>query len=510
MPKHNGTVTIPVLHLGTLQSDPLTLSVKPASAIQSGSNDSKQPVLLEIEAEPDAPYVQGEVRYTVRLLSRVPLREASLTEPLAGDALVEKLGDDNEYTVQRNGASYQVVERRYAIFPQHSGALTIESPLLAASIPVSGRRGGMFDNSPFAGFPGFGSMFTETKPLRLRGRAINLDVQPQPADVQGNWLPAHALTLTENWSPEPPVFRVGEPVTRTVSIIAEGLSAAQLPAIATDVPDNFKAYPDQPQTSTETQGNYLIGTRTQKIALVPTTAGEMVLPEITVSWWDTDARQERVATLPARHINVLVAKPGATTTAQAPGSSVPLQKAQAEETRVAATSDTPAVNAESDQSGSSLAYWPWIAGVLFLAWLATLLLWLRDRGKPSREALQAAQADTPTTTKHRLAESRTGLQKACMASDVKAAAKALRDWAAARWPESPPKGLPELAQRLGSEAARREVIALDRLLYSDGNKALAWDGKTAWSVLKDGLSHAGRGDLAQTTESLPELYPRFS
>jgi hypothetical protein len=511
LPKHSGKLSIPALQLGSLHSQPLSLQVSTASADQSASGDGDQPVILEIDTDTDTPWVQAEIRYTLRLLARVPLREASLTEPQAGDALVEKLGDDKEYAVQRNGATYQVVERQYAIFPQHSGSLTIDSPLLAASVPVPGNRN-RSGNSPFAdmqrfmgrppaGFPYIGGMFAEMKPLRLRGRAVTLEVRPQPDSVAGAWLPAKSLALAESWLPDPPVFRVGEPVTRSVSLIAQGLSAAQLPELALNLPDHVKAYPDQPQSDTDLQGNDLVATRTQKTALVPTTAGDLVLPEIKVSWWDTETQQARIATLPARHITVL-ADTSATTAAPDAvigPTSQPAARVSADNPVKPATQATPS----SDTAGAA-SYWPWIAGGLLLAWLVTLLLWLRSRSQPSPDTPQAVKPPD-RNRQHELTASRSQLKKACMANDAKAATKALRDWAAARWPETPPKGLPALAQRLNHTAAQREILALDRRLYA-ANSA-DWNGAAAWSILEAALVTA-RDTGKAAAEPLPELYPR--
>ena len=76
-PKRTGKLTIPALHLGAGTSAPLTLEVMPGA--QAAKIGEARPVLLEVEAQPQQPYVQGQVIYSVRVLSRVPLREASLS-----------------------------------------------------------------------------------------------------------------------------------------------------------------------------------------------------------------------------------------------------------------------------------------------------------------------------------------------------------------------------------------------------------------------------------------------
>ena len=154
-PKHTGTLRLPAIHLGGAVSEPLSLEVLPAA--QAGKLGVARPVLLEVEAQPKRAYVQQKVIYTLRLLFREPLREASLSEPQTKDAIVERLGADKQYTVERDGQQYRVIERRYALFPQHSGPLEIGAPLLSAQIPqhvqrASRPRRRSFGSDPFADF----------------------------------------------------------------------------------------------------------------------------------------------------------------------------------------------------------------------------------------------------------------------------------------------------------------------------------------------------------------------
>ncbi|MGD8614986.1 MAG: BatD family protein [Gammaproteobacteria bacterium] len=527
LPRRSGELTIPPLELDGMQSRPLRLSVLPAGAPQASGSGRRQPVMLEIEADPQQPYVQGEVSYRVKILSRVPLREASLNQPHADDAIVERLGEDSRYTTQRNGETYQVIERRYAIFPQHSGTLNIESPVLNAAVPIQDSRrrdlrgrfpGGdpfgdiekFFGHNPFAGFPGMGDLFEETRPVRIRGRSVTLDVRPQPASSQGPWLPARNLKLSEHWSPDPPVFRVGEPVTRTVELIAEGLTAAQLPELATPVPDGLKVYPDQPQNETRPRGDHLLATRSLKAALVPTRPGRLTLPELQVHWWDTKTQQPRVATLAARTIDVLPAKPGAQGT---PASPRPAEPTPSAGTQIAERPTTASPTAAPDDAGVEAigwqtSYWPWITAGVALGWLVTLVLWLHARShRTASSGAPPAAARTEPSRPQRLGQSRKRLRDACLSNDPKAARAALLDWAGARWPDNRPRGLSELAGRLAAEPVSTELIRLDRALYGAG-AADHWVGRHAWAVLERALGDAPSGSGKSGYEALPDLYPQ--
>jgi hypothetical protein len=519
LPRHEGDLTVPALRIGTLESRPLPLRVQHAAATQAGAADAGAPVLVEIEADTETPYVQGEVAYTVRVLSRVPLNEASLSEPSAGDAIVEPAGEDSHYTTGRDGTTYQVTERHYAIFPQHSGPLTIEGPVLSAAVPVqNGKRrslrerffgGGpladmdeFFGGAPFAGFPDFDNLFTETRPVRIRGEDVALDVQPRPAGVRGQWLPAKSLTLTEAWSPDPPVFRVGEPVTRTIALIADGLSAAQLPDLTPPAVAGLKTYPDQPQSETRAEDGTLITTRTVRTALIPTTAGTLTLPELRVPWWDTGKQQARVATLPERTIEILPGSAGAT------GTPAPAQPVAPTPLASATAGTVPSGEPATVQSPAARpSYWPWLAGAATAGWLITLVLWLRSRTGRVAHKPDPGRDNAPALRQQRAA-CRSRLRQACRADDPRTARAALLDWAALQWPDAPPRGLSGLAGHLDGSAAQQVIVDLNRILY-DGNTQRHWDGRAAWPVLERLLGDkvAPRDD-SMTAAALPDLYPQ--
>jgi len=522
MPKRTGELTIPALHIGALSSQPLHLTVTEATDA-AGDNANGQPVLVETDADQDKPFVQAQVTYKVRVLSQVPLANASLTEPSAGDAIVQRLGDDRHFQAQRNGETYDVIERTYAIFPQHSGALHIDGPVLTASIPVPDARQGsrgrslgadpfgdmrrIFGSDPFVGLPDIGGMFQQMRTARVRGRNLNFDVQPQPADVKDTWLPARSVDLSERWSPDNASFRVGDPVTRTITLTTRGLSEAQLPSLAPPLPDNVKRYPDQPVTDTQVDGDTLVVTRTFKEALVPTAAGEVTVPEFTLPWWNTRTHQSQTARLPARQLHILPAPAGSGVSAQPP-----VQAPAVAPPAVSATHDS--AQAALGNGGKSTAhaslplfisasthYWPWVAAIAIAGWIATLAVWWRSRVAGRREAVAGAAPSTSLSTLT------ARVRDACQANDSTAARRALLDWAARRWPEQrAPRGLSELAERIATDAARAQLAQLDRVLYDNGAER-AWDGRTAWGVLEPALTGASGATRADADRALPGLYP---
>ncbi len=499
-PKRVGRLRIPVLSLGGLTSPGLDLEVLPQA--QASKLGEARPLLLEVELGPEDPYVQGQIIYTVRVLARGVTRQASLSDPKAEHVLIERLGEDRSYTATRNGRDYQVIERRYALFPQHSGRLEIEPPVLSAQIPQSGRRGNSMRDRMFGRglIPDMDRFFEQSRSVRLRGRTLSLDVHPAPAAAGAPWLPAESLELSQAWSPDPPEFRVGEPVTRSIAITAQGLTAAQLPDLQMTAPDGVKLYPDKPQSETRSETDTLVAQKVLKAAIVPSRPGRLILPELKLAWWDTRADVPRVATLPAQTVEVLPARAGSQAPAPAPAP-VPVAPAPAAEAPGVSLPWPP--SAQGGTAGPLAAYWPWISAALALAWLLTLALWLheRRRGWPFRVEPAAQSADQAPN----LAKARERVHKACRAGDPRAARAALLDWAAARWSQHPPRRLDELAARM-DEPMWPLLRELDRCLYAGDERT--WPGALAWDGLEPALKAAGSENNGPgPAAALPGLYP---
>ncbi|MCP4041265.1 MAG: protein BatD, partial [Gammaproteobacteria bacterium] len=163
-PRHDGEIVIPAIEVGGDKSQPLMIKVLKASQASAGRS---QDLFLEVEAGPTAPYVQSQVTYTVRLFFR-EISEGQLYDPEPVNALVRRIGEDVSYTAQRNNQSYRVIERRYAIFPQASGRLTVPAPMFSGKVPDGTRR----QHSLFDGLGSFDQFFRNTRAVRRRGEPI--------------------------------------------------------------------------------------------------------------------------------------------------------------------------------------------------------------------------------------------------------------------------------------------------------------------------------------------------
>jgi hypothetical protein len=505
MPKGTGKIEIPAIRLGSAASRPLTLEVLPAS--QAADQGIARPVMIEVDAEPKNPYVQQKVIYTVRVLMAAPLRDVTLSEPGINDALVHPLGQERRYETYRQGRQFQAVERQYAVQPQLSGSLKIAGPLLTGRISDPSSAGNnprsrLFGNDPFSNL---GRMFDQGRPITVRGSELTLEVRAQPTGTASPWLPAESLTLNETWAPDPPVFRVGEPVTRTITISATGLAGEQLPELAFDLPAGMKAYPERAHAETRPGNGTLLARKTVRAALIPSQPGDSTLPEVRVTWWDVAAGKAVVATLPSRHIEILPAAPGTVTTmpqAAPAASAVPYTT---DRERAATTQVEDSSAAVQGSSG----VWPWIAGLLAVAVIVVGGLWLRERQtRPTAGApAQVPPSTDRTVTPPDPTKALVAVERAFRADDAKGARKALLAWAKTQWPSDPPSRLDTIGQRLGGRADPI-LQELDSALYGHVAASGSWDGRHAWPDLRELLTNYGKSTKQSLDNNqLPPLYP---
>ena len=461
MAKHPGSLIIPSVRFGNDVSQTASILVTQGTA--NKAVDTDEDLFLEAEATPESPYVQSQVLYTARLYRRVDIVQASLNEPELADAVIEKLGEDSNYNTQINGVNYLVTERKYAVFPQKSGSVTIKPLVLTAEV-VAGNR------PNFNGF--FNSQMTRTK--KVSSKPVTLDVKPVLATFTGqHWLSAEQLVLKQDWSGDNQQMKVGEPLTRTLTLLAKGTTVGQLPELnAGKIDDQLKAYPDQPVLQEQKKAEGLIAFREEKIAIIPSKAGSYKLPAIEVHWFNTQSQKMEIARIPETTITA-AAVAGTQPAPQTPAVEQALQKIEI----------TPVMQTPSNN------LWLWVSVFLALGWLATLIYFLTRRtGKKPVVESNGSHKET------RLADSVKALKKACADNDAVAAKNALLAW-------GQQTSLGAIAAQSDARL-RDEILQLNQVLY--GKEADQWHGKKLFQAFVE--NKAGEKIVATSDDKLEPLF----
>ena len=508
-PKRTGTFTIPSIQVGSSSSRPLNIIVKEPSQITR--DDPRRDVFLEAEVDSHFPYVQGQVLLTLRLVSAVSLQDGKLDDPEIQWGMVERVGKDTSYETIRKGRRYQVTERRFVITPQKAGTQIIPPVLLSGTIPDErpqrsplkeffGNRRRSLGGEPFT------SLFQTTRPIHIRSPKVSVTVKDMPANVKGNvWLPAKEFTIKETWSVDTENIQMSEPLTRTVVMFAKGLRGEQLPELP--VPDfgSVKTYPDKAQTNTEFDGTWVVGTREEKYALVPTQPGSVTVPGIRIPWWNIEKARWETAELPSRTLTVL--------------GDLPTQSARILQKKLDQSSDTapPVENGPIevflDSSSQSLMIfgsnrWAWVAGGLMGVWVLTLVAWWWDRRRRryhnnDRVALRAEKA---MESEQKAIQA---VKAACLEQSAAKTRKAIMNWASLKQQGKPCLSLGTAARMLAAPVPNNTGVEeaiwnLDRTLYTTTERQ-PWDGQRFWETIQPGLT-ATPPKIKNKQNALPELY----
>ena len=474
IPEKDGSLTIPALSIdtdaGTLTSDPIRLSAgKQAQKLQ---NDSNHVLFVDSQISKPDPYKNEPVLLTVKLVARRSISDVDLDDLTVENAIATRQGKPDIYDGISQGQRVKVIEVHYLVTPLKSGPVKIPGVIFHGKVetgqaqsPFESRFSdpfGMFQN--FGNFPGFATY----QPFAVSGNDIVLNVRPPAANIDP-WLPAYMLKMTDEWTGTESA-KVGEPLTRKLTIIAEGLSGDALPTLEdrVDPAGNFKVYSDKPTTGDNLgKDNQSVGGwRKESYTLIPQKAGTVTLPEIRLAWWDTLDNKISYATVPAKTITVKPGAPQAQNTA-------PAADAVPDTETPAASSQKPAPAPESGGAAATTAVptylYAALAGLgLVLVIMAGLVIHLlRKLGRhgkaekaPTKTAPKAANQDKITLA---------GLKKAETPDRLRAF---VQDYAHQHWGLPKNSSLQSIAARVRAQNPKADLSVfsdLDAALYAGGN-----------------------------------------
>jgi hypothetical protein len=507
-PKRTGQLTVPAIEWAGDRSAPFTLTVSAGSGSANAPDGAPAAKKIFIETsvdEPD-PYVQQATHVTVKIYFTEVLYKGDLTFPASNDALIKQIQSDEKQIVERNGQRYNVIERRYLLFPQRSGPLKLPGPVLDGQVAIRVRND-RFNSDPFADlFGAAGGMIAGTKPIRVEADPLVLNVRPRPANSgAGPWLPARDLSLTSEWHPDSLQAHVGDPITVDLRVQAEGLTAAQLPDLAAllELPSGLKAYPDQAKLDDTARGDVVVGTHKQSIALIADRPGDYLVPALQLAWFDTKTNEMREVNLPARKLSILPPLSGGRTAAspaQATVGGSNALPAAAGLTQPPAAGNGPQSAATSALAIGGTRLWIGISGALACVWIATLIAWWQSRRRVARAAPVADVARTAVGA----AQARKDFHEACARNDAPAARRALLAWVAAAWPGESLPGLDALGARIDDAALSAQLVELDRACYAGA----VWRGAGLRQALKElPPRRVGSSGSDGPGDGLAPLYP---
>ena len=200
---------------------------------------------------------------------------------------------------QRNGTSYAGVRFEFAIYPQEPGSFAISDQKVKvkyAAEPPAVRE----------------------ELLSLPRVSFDAFIPDAAADLNP-YLAASQLTVEQSVQRSSDPLKVGDSITRIVTIQAEETPAMLLPPVTFPAVDGLAVYPAQPALQDKTEGrtDALTATRTDSATYILQRPGDYVLPAIDVRWWNAGEGRVETAHLDAVTMQV-AANPAAETRGNAP------------------------------------------------------------------------------------------------------------------------------------------------------------------------------------------------
>jgi hypothetical protein len=478
-PKRLGRLLIPSIKFKNDISDAIEITVRKASP----SNATGQPVYTETLVDKSAVHVQEQLLLTHRLYTSIQLTDLSIEELAIPGAIIKKTGQ-NQFRKRIANRDYIVVEMAYAIFPQTSGKLDI--PAIAISAYQVG------NNSQNSFFRSRGNQLIRNTESKI------IDVMAKPAHIAADqWMPSSQLQLTQQWSSDLDQLVVGEPITRTITISAKGLTGAQIQPLSFKPSSDYKIYPDQAQLDEQIGVDGVTGIRRESFALVPNKQGKITLPGISVRWWDTVNQRMQTATLEAINLDIGPALANSTTamgSALAPidmADSGPVSPKNSKQQSLLGTSGS-----------SQLIQLSLALNALLVALLVALLL---KRSKQStRNSTAISQTSSPRL---KLKQCIKAIEIAASKEDLGAVREGILAWGRCAFPEAKIKTLDEIAQLCGETADPglwEQFRLLDQNLYNRESSQKA-DIKLLIALLKN--LDIPAPESKTSTNGLKPLYP---
>lgn len=458
-PKRTGKLRIPVFSLQGQHSKAIDIQVSSAKQ----TNFSKQPFFLTTEVSQLDPYVQEQVIYTINLYTQhradinlnIPVKiENALIVPLNTKQALKK--------TTYKGKTVWVKSFQYAIYPQVVGEVIIPRIKQTVQVIGDGRRQSLL-------------LFAQTIKLSVK------DID-EKYPVNQYWLPAQSALLKAQFITNPPIFKVGDVIEREIELTVVGQSKNQLPNITLGTDQAFEQYLDSKTLSHQVKNGKVVSILKQKVIIIANQAGEQILPEIKLYWFDTQTQSTKIAILPAQSIEVLAGNINKNQIKNQPITPKISQSVEAKLPKEITIKPSHTVVVKELPS----YYWYLLYGLLAL-WLLTILFcFLRTKSNSTYKGTIVKQKNDSNLLKN--------IKKLCGKNQAKPIKNALNQWAVFHGFIN----IDEWAKNQNVIALLLELNKLDQAIHQQ----TPWQGQSLYQIFEQLIKQKSGKNIAI------DLYPQ--
>lgn len=267
------------------------LGTRPAAAAQPGPPGAawrgwERDLWLEVQVDRKHPWLGEQVTASVFLVSPVGVLGIDGFKPPAYDGFwAEPVEVPPRLEPRRrvvNGIPLvSFLVQRVALFPTRAGKLTIDPFQADVTVQVlSGNR--LFDP------------FRRVEQVRRRSAPVALEVRPLPPNPPSGFESVNVGSLALQLAPSEPELPAGEPLALRLTARGSGnvraWSLPPLPPIA-----GTRRFEPTSSEQLAPAGGRVAGSRTVETLVVPDRAGELVIPPVSLPWFDVKSGRYQVA-----------------------------------------------------------------------------------------------------------------------------------------------------------------------------------------------------------------------
>ncbi len=249
---------------------------------QSAEDEAASDVKVRAYLEPEGDIYVGQLaRLWIEVSTSTWFTKAptypELKLPGAIALMPEQLGVN--FSDRVGGKTRSGQRQRYVIIPQRVGDLTIPPLTITLAVAIDGKPSDLIK--------------IQTEPVAM---AV---VFPEGAEGLEQIITTDKLSVRETYGGNLEGLKVGDAVTRKVTVKAENTFALALPQVEFKSVKGTRLYPAQPKLSDKVNRGRYSAERSDAATYVLQSEGRVTLPEIRVQWWNPDSNAIEQSLLPS-------------------------------------------------------------------------------------------------------------------------------------------------------------------------------------------------------------------
>jgi hypothetical protein len=251
------------------------------------NNRAKEPARIRARlAEKDVVYIGPKVTLWVDVMTNTWFTAApDVGEVRVHHAVTLQLSQFAiNFTERIEGDTWAAQRREFVIYPQRVGDYHVPSIEVKLTYARPGKAAG--------------KATLRSPPLSFSARI------PPGAEGIKNLVTTPKLIVSEIWDKKLKNLRVGDSLTRTITLTADDTVGMLLPDIRFSDTEGLALYPQMPLVSENVERGVSTGKRVESVTYVLEKAGEYTLPKISVYWWEDQTRTLHHEILPEYHFSV--------------------------------------------------------------------------------------------------------------------------------------------------------------------------------------------------------------